>query len=404
MIDRDPAEFRVRSLTWSVYVPNLLFSIGQGAAIPVIALLALDLGASPALAGLVVAARGLGTMLFDLPAGMLVARFGEDKAMVGSGIVLAGITLGIWTRPPLWLYFVLVVLMGATWAVWLLARIAYTSVASPRHHRGRVMAMLGGVARIGLLVGPLVGSLVIGRWGLAEPFLVLGALAMAASVTMAVSRPADLVEERRAGTGSTRALAAVAREHRRILLTAGSVAVVAQLLRSSRDALIPLWGDHIDLAPEAITLLFAASAAVESLFFYPVGMLMDRKGRKWAAVPSVALLSIGLAALPLSADTRSLTVVVVLMAIANGLGSGMNMTLGSDLSPATGRSLFLAIWRLVTDLGTFAGPLMVGAVTAMATLGASAVAVATVGAVGLGILVRMVPETRTRSVSGRRPG
>jgi hypothetical protein len=48
---------------------SFLFAVGRGAVIPVIALLALDLGAGPALAGLIVALRGLGTMVFDIPAG-----------------------------------------------------------------------------------------------------------------------------------------------------------------------------------------------------------------------------------------------------------------------------------------------------------------------------------------------
>jgi len=43
------------------------------------ALLALDLGAGPALAGLIVALRGLGTMVFDIPAGVVVSRVGEKE-------------------------------------------------------------------------------------------------------------------------------------------------------------------------------------------------------------------------------------------------------------------------------------------------------------------------------------
>lgn len=48
MSGAEEISFKVGSLTSSIYAPNLLFSIGQGAAIPVIALLALDLEASPA--------------------------------------------------------------------------------------------------------------------------------------------------------------------------------------------------------------------------------------------------------------------------------------------------------------------------------------------------------------------
>src|SRR5438876_637754 len=48
----------LRSLGLSVYLPTLLFSVGQGAVIPIVALAARDLGASPAVAGLGVAVAG----------------------------------------------------------------------------------------------------------------------------------------------------------------------------------------------------------------------------------------------------------------------------------------------------------------------------------------------------------
>ena len=89
-----------------------------------------------------------------------------------------------------------------------------------------------------------------------------------------------------------------------------------------------------------------------------------------------------------------LTVVALVMGLANGLGSGMNMTLGSDLSPLAGRSRFLGVWRLVTDFGNVAGPLLVAAITSAATLRAAAITVAGVGATGVAVLWRLVPETR----------
>jgi MFS family permease len=400
MTEGGPESFRVSSLARSVYIPNLLFSIGQGAAIPVIALLALELGASPAVAGVVVALRGVGTMISDIPAGILVARIGERRAMILAGAMLTVVSVGIWLAPSLGLYAVLVTLMGCTWSVWLLARIAFATGSSPVGYRGRVMSMIGGVHRIGLLIGPLLGSLVITRGGLGDAFLVLAALAAAASVTMAAARSTEFTPEPTDGPEGRVTVVGVIRDHRRTLSTAGSVAVITQVLRSSREALIPLWGDHLGITPATIPLVFAASAAVESLFFYPVGMVMDRKGRKWAAVPATALLSLGIAAIPITSDLASLTVVALVMGLANGLGSGMNMTLGSDLSPLAGRSRFLGVWRLVSDLGTVGGPLLVAVTTSVATLGAAALMVGGVGAAGVLVLWRLVPETLGREVPG----
>lgn len=387
--------FRIRSLTTALYLPNFLFSVGRGLTVPIIALLALDLGATPAVAGVMVALRGIGTMAFDLPAGVLISRLGEKRSMVAAGAGLAAISLAIWTRPPLWLYAVLIVAMGATWSVWHIARIAYATGAAELEYRGRVMSMIGGSTRVGQLVGPLLGSVVIAGRGLSEAFLLLTGLAGAAALSMALARAGERAPE--AGEpGDQPRLGRVVADYRHILATAGTVALIAQVLRSSREVLIPLWGDHLGIAAGTIPLVFAASYALETMVFYPVGLVMDRKGRKWAAGPCIAVLSVGLALIPLTSDVVTLTVVAMVIGLGNGLGAGMNMTLGSDLSPAAGRSRFLGVWRLVTDVGNVAGPLLVAGVTSVAALAAGAVVVGGVGVVGLLVLWRLVPETLVR--------
>lgn len=385
-------EFKVRSLTTSVYLPNFLFAIGQGAAIPVIALLALDLGASPALAGAIVALRGIGTMVFDIPSGVVVARFGERKAMVMATGVLGLIAFGIGLRPSLIVYALLVLLMGFAWAVWLLARLTYATEASPTAHRGRVMSMMGGVNRSGQFIGPLVGGLAVIPFGLAGPFFVQALLAIAAAVTLRATP--DLPSSHLARSHPV-AMREMFRDHRRTLATAGFVAVTIQVLRSARQAIIPLWGDQMGLTASQISFIFGASSAIEMAVFYPVGMLMDRKGRKWAVIPCLVLLSVGMVLIPFTSSFIGLLLVGLFLGFANGLGSGINMTLGSDFSPALGRSQFLGLWRLVTDVGTAGGPLIIAIVTSLATLGAAPVAVAAVGLLGTAVMWRAVPETLT---------
>lgn len=69
----------LRPLLPTVFLPSAVFGIGQGAGSPVIALTARELGASVGVAGVIVALVGLGAVLGDLPAGRVVARFGERR-------------------------------------------------------------------------------------------------------------------------------------------------------------------------------------------------------------------------------------------------------------------------------------------------------------------------------------
>lgn len=384
--------FRVRSLTTSVYLPNFLFSIGQGAITPVIALLALDLGASPAVAGVIVALLGIGTLVFDVPSGVLVARFGEKRSMAVATALLGAIAIAVALRPALVIYAVLVFLIGCGWSVWALARLSYATESAPPGHRGRVMSMMGGTVRIGQFIGPLIGGAVVIPLGLVGPFLLQAVFAVAAALTLGLSP--DLTHRRE--PPEPLRVRDIVRDQRRTLATAGFVAISLQVLRSARQALIPLWGDHIGLGAAQISLIFAVSAGIEMVVFYPMGVLMDRRGRKWAALPCLVLLSVGLALIPLTSTFLELLLIGGLIGLANGIGSGVNMTLGSDLSPRLGRSQFLGLWRLISDVGTAGGPVLVAAATYFFSLAAAPIAVAGLGLAGAVVMWRAVPETLVR--------
>ena len=80
---RSSVRSTIRSLVWSVYAPSFLLSMGQGILIPVLPGFAKqEMAATIGLIGLVIAARHIGTMIFDVPAGILVGRLGLRKTMI----------------------------------------------------------------------------------------------------------------------------------------------------------------------------------------------------------------------------------------------------------------------------------------------------------------------------------
>ena len=190
--------------------------------------------------------------------------------------------------PSLWVLGVAVLLMGPTGAVFLLARQSYLTAAAPVALRARAMSTLGGVTRIGLFVGPLIGAPVVARWGPQAAFavaVVAGLLAAALAW-----RTPDLGAHhdgcRRARAGARRAGSCA--QNRRVLLTVGLGVLAIGLARSSRVVVVPLWAEHVGLDAAQTSLVFAAAAFVEVVLFYPAGTVMDRHGRVWVAVPVTA--------------------------------------------------------------------------------------------------------------------
>jgi hypothetical protein len=85
----------------------------------------------------------------------------------------------------------------------------------------------------------------------------------------------------------------------------------------------------------------------------------------------------------------------------NGIGSGINLTIGSDIAPQVAPARVLGAWRLFGDAGSATTPMLISALIAVGSLALATLTVAGIGAVGLALLLRYVPRYVTRSHRAR---
>jgi MFS family permease len=160
---------------------------------------------------------------------------------------------------------------------------------------------------------------------------------------------------------------------------------------------VPLYAASVlGLPVQEIGTIVSVSAAIDMSLFIPAGMLMDRMGRKWATVPSFAVMAIGMALIPLSGDFLGLLVATGVIGLGNGLSSGTMMTLGADLAPREATGEFMGVWRLIGDLGATGGPVIVGGVADLIGLAAAALTLTGVGLIAATTLLLFVRETLHR--------
>ncbi len=392
----DAPLFPLRSVVLGAFLPTLVLEIGVGAMLPVVAVTATGRGASLTVAGLVAALVPIGKILFDLPAGALAQRLGDRAAMLLAGGVAAVAFATIALTPSLWGLAAGVLALGASTAVFNLARQAYLTEITPPLRRARVLSTLAGVHRIGLFLGPFAGAAVIAATDVRGAYWLGTGAALTAVVVLAVVRP-DPAEAGRARLRGARAvprvgIARVARDHRHLFATLGVAILLVSAVRGARQTVIPLWGEHLGLDAEVTSLIFGVSGALDMLLFYPAGKVMDRFGRLWVAVPSMLTMAVGLAVLPLAHTAPALAVVAAVLGVGNGMGSGIVMTLGADVAPADVRPTFLSVWRLFQDTGDALGPLVLSAGAALGSLAAGVWATAALGAGSAAALARWVPR------------
>lgn len=401
----DEHPFRLRSVALAAFLPTLLFSIGEGAIIPIIPIAAGNLGANLAMAGFIASMVMLGELAGDIPSGWLVGRIGERASMIGAAVVAVFGVVVCLLAPNYWVLMVGIFVVGIATAVFALARHAFMTSFVPLAYRARALSTLGGIFRCGWFIGPLIASLVITVTGSTQSVFWIFIVSCVGSIAVLLALPDP---ERTFGSRGVRTAGesdAQERTHglfrtiwsfRAVLIRMGSGAALVSAVRSARTVLLPLWAVSIGINEANTALIIGIAGAVDFALFYASGQIMDRFGRQWSALPSMLGLGVGFLALSLSHDLDARVAwfvgVALFLAVANGIGSGIIMTLGADLAPRDRPAAFLGAWRFSADAGQAAAPLAVSLLTAVVSISFASGIMAVLGFAGAAILARYIPR------------
>jgi MFS family permease len=336
----------MRELVLPVFVPSLIFSAGENVLLPMIPAGAEKLGANLTAASLVAGMIMVGTLIADLPAAKFVARIGERKGMILASLLAAlGLVISAFAN-NIWLLGLGVLIVGMCASTFALARHTYMAGAVPYNVRARASSTLGGMFRAGGLLGPFIAAalLILGDfkfiyWGAALLCLIAGSVLFFAKT----DESADEANKTSFSTWH------ITKREWKKLSTLGVASAILAIVRTARIVGLPLWALYLKIDPATTSLLIGGAAVLDFALFYASGQVMDKWGRRAAAVPTLALMGITMFLLPFTTNATGLFWVALAMSLANGLGSGLIMTIGADLAPADARGEFLGAFRFLVD-------------------------------------------------------
>lgn len=410
----NPTRTLLTRMAPSIYGPTILFTLGQNALMPLIPVIAVGMGASLALSGVIASALVVGQLLGNLPAGWVVSRAGERIAMLlASGVALLG-ALGVALAPTPGLLGIAVLVIGFAAATFGLARHSFMTTRVPVTFRARALSLIGGSHRLGRFAGPflaaallsLTGSATAPVWAFVVCLALVAALVWFAPDPERVLPAAPAPSPAAGAAAAPTSVRAAIRGHSAPLLRVGGSAAVLSGLRTVKDVLLPLWGVSIGLDASAVALVMGICGTVDFALFYLSGQVMDRFGRLWAALPATIGMAVAFVTLSFTHELPNaaawLIGCAVVIGLGNGLSSGIVLTLGADLAPQAHPAPFLSAWRTLVDLGGAAAPLAISALAATSLpLAAGAVgALAVLGAAGF---ARWVPRYIPRARPGTEP-
>ena len=380
------SDIRSRNLFW-INVSTFSWTLGLGASIPVVPLLAYQFLPDLALAGLVVAIGGAGRLFSGYLTGPLVDRFGRR------GVSIVGITVRM--------VFSFLEGLSGSYLSLVLARffssigtaIYGTSVSvmmadlATRRDRGSIAGGRSSLSQLGNVLGPVVGG-ALWAWSgdLRAPFLFNGFTKLVCLIIFVFfvkeTRHFDAEQSAAAGhqaapapaaTPSTAAVAAAsapapAPPHvslKEIMLTGPFFLTLyatfaATLFQQGIQytVLAVYVKDVLHLPASDIGLVLSSISAGQLLVSFPAGRMVDRWGIKSGIVPGAVIAA---AALGFLAVTSWATVI---WGFVMGCGTGLLMVTAQayamDLAPRGGRGHFFGVNQTAQSSANLFGPLLVG--------------------------------------------
>jgi MFS family permease len=287
--------------------------------IPVMALYASDLGASPGIIGLIIGLYSLTNTPANLLAGRWIDRVGY-KLPLTLGLIGDALSMFLYSlcRFPVQLALVRA-LHGLSGGMIGPATMSVAAAYSEKSKLGRAMGIYGISLAAATLVGYGLGGVIASRLGYNVLFLFgMGFLAVGAVLSLL------LPKAKKVSTAAKTSLAGDLRKARDLLKRKGLKVAYASIFAQyfafgGVVTLLPLYVKSLGMAAFHVGMLLAIFAVMFIILQLPSGTLSDKKGRLMPIVSGLILGIVSLAILPTATTFPYLAAVMALYGIAYGL-------------------------------------------------------------------------------------
>src|SRR6476620_2522554 len=330
---------------------------------PVLALFAESLGASPERIGVIVSVSTLTGVFLKLPSGALSDIYGR-RMLLRVGVIAFGV-------PPFFYPFIsdlnvltlLRLLHGLATAIFAPSALA-TVAELYRERRGAALGTYTACTQAGALLGPVLGGWLVYAAGFSATFVtagVFGCMGALVSLLLRLAPPVPRVKEK----GLQPVLADMWKgfhivvQNTRVLVT-GATDGAKMIGNGALMAFLPIYAVSIGLNPGEAGLLFGVQGVTSFLSKPTMGRASDRVGRKPLIMVGLLICATTFMLIP---HAQSLP---LLLGRAAGFGFGEAVVTSStsafvaDVSELKTLGAAMGMQGTISDIGHASGPILAG--------------------------------------------
>jgi MFS family permease len=233
---------------------------------------------------------------------------------------------------------------------------AYVADIAPLTRRGEAMGHFSAVQALGLIIGPLVGFLLIGKFGFRHLFYVAGGLAVASFLFSFFTQERRKTTEIKHQPWSPRT-GIIAVES----LPVAWIALCMGMAWGASGAFIAIFAQSRSLQNPGFYFMIQAMALLISRTF--AGHLADRHGRAAVILPGIILMTLSLLMLPLTNGVPLFLISATLSGLGFGIAQPATMALLIDRVRPERRGLAVGTYFTGYDSGICIGAILLGMVS-----------------------------------------
>jgi len=356
-----PIDHRIYPIALSSFLIGTSISM----ILPLMPVFCREIGISSGGYGVIVGAMGLSRLIANLPAGWLAEKVGRRPLLIAGPLITATGMLGMGFSASFPSFLAFRILSGVGGSFDMTAGQLYLSDISTPENRARVFAPSVMAFSAGSVVGPAIGGWLAATYSMQMPFiLVSGGIAC-----VAINNYLLLPETRTSNQymhptklSLRRQLSDMVSQWRPLLRQQDIRSALALhgtywfVSSSCIYTTLPLLGSEVlQLGMSEIATWYVIMSLISILGTRFSAHLSDHRGRKFALVPSAAIMSASLALFPLASAYSHVTSLVVLWGIGGALFGANTTAYISDKSTEGTRSQALTLLRSCADGGLMLG-------------------------------------------------